>query len=221
MCFSATTSFAATAVIAPSGVYAIQAAFKHDRRHLYVSFFVLVFAAQQFVEGFVWLALSNGDGDYAAALAWSKAFLFFSHFFWPIILPLVTFTAETDIKKRRVLAVCSALAVVFAAFYYLPLLAPGNLSVEVKLHSIQYVMDNFFDAYIPRQASGLIYMSFIVLPLVYSSNKGLRHFGWLMAAACVPTLYLYYYAFTSVWCFFAAILSLYIVVMIRVETKRV
>jgi hypothetical protein len=53
------------------------------------------------------------------------------------------------------------------------------------------------------------------VPLLFSSQRQIRIFGALIAASTVPALLAWGFAFVSVWCFFAAVLSLYLVYMIR------
>lgn len=53
------------------------------------------------------------------------------------------------------------------------------------------------------------------VPLLFCSHRQIRIFGGLVALSMVFTSAAYSAAYVSVWCFFAAVLSLYLVYMIR------
>jgi hypothetical protein len=59
MCFSAGASVGASAVLAGVGVAAIKNSGKSPQRLFAVT--PLLFAVQQFVEGFIWLSLINSE----------------------------------------------------------------------------------------------------------------------------------------------------------------
>ena len=63
MCFSATASFTAAAVLLPSGVLSVYRAWRGDRRYLALSALPLLFGLQQLFDGMVWRAGDVGDGD--------------------------------------------------------------------------------------------------------------------------------------------------------------
>ncbi|MEE9614254.1 MAG: DUF6629 family protein [Thermodesulfobacteriota bacterium] len=217
MCFSATASFATGAIVAPSGLYGLRLALNYNRKYVLITLFVLVLAAQQIIEGFVWLALH--DGNYTQAVGLGKLFLFFSHFFWPVAVPVTACAMEEDKRKRGLFFLASIGAFVFASFFYFPLLiGEGKVSVEISQRSVYYITNILYDAFVPREVPGAVYSSFVAFPLVFSSNENLRHFGWTIVVAFIPAFFIYYYAFTSVWCFFAAIVSLYIVYMVMKAT---
>ncbi|MDH4216484.1 MAG: hypothetical protein OEV23_06265, partial [Gallionella sp.] len=55
----------------------------------------------------------------------------------------------------------------------------------------------------------------ILVPLLFSSHRQIKIFGGLVLLSAVLASKAYSTVFVSVWCFFAAVLSLYIVYMIR------
>src|SRR5512135_2174389 len=93
MCFSASVSYSAAAVLVSTGVYAVQQA----RRRLppYWTMWALVpvlFGVQQACEGGVWQALDAGDAS--AAVPFALGFHFFSHFLWLWWFPLCSYLVE-------------------------------------------------------------------------------------------------------------------------------
>ena len=60
-----------------------------------------------------------------------------------------------------------------------------------------------------------IYAAIICIPLLLSSVAQVRVFGWLILGSVVFGFLFLSYAFTSVWCFLAAVLSAYIYVVLR------
>mgnify|MGYP000091041284 FL=1 len=75
MCFSATASFAASAVLGATGIATL--AKTKDRKMLPLATIPLVFAIQQAIEGGLWLTIADGGSD---AVLLSALFLFFALF---------------------------------------------------------------------------------------------------------------------------------------------
>ena len=71
------------------------------------------------------------------------------------------------------------------------------------------------DVILPMGLDRALYALVILLPLIYSSHVQVRHFGMLVALSLLISLNIYSYAFVSVWCFFAALLSLYLIYVFR------
>jgi hypothetical protein len=93
---------------------------------------------------------------------------------------------------------------------------PEWMTVALREHSINY---SFFvpwrsSIHIPVSAATL-YALTILVPLFISSHRLIMIFGGLVASSMLLASAAYGYAYVSVWCFFAAALSLYLVFMIR------
>ena len=226
MCFSATVSYSAAAVLVTTGVYTVHQARRLQPWHWKLWALIPVFfGLQQAFEGMVWQELEEGDaGAYpSAAVQFALGFHFFSHFLWLWWLPLCCYLAE-PVKannagriRKRVFGGCAA----FGAFagtlvYTVMLFHPEWLSVAVRGHSIHY---NFSAPYrstlhIPVTPA-MLYGLIILVPLLFSSHRQIKIFGGLVLLSVVLASKAYSTVFVSVWCFFAAVLSLYIVYMIR------
>ena len=84
MCFSATASFASTALLVPLGISALWRSWRNGRTDLGpLALMPVGFGLQQAMEGALWLELRRGPLEpepHGAALA----YLFFALAFWPI-----------------------------------------------------------------------------------------------------------------------------------------
>jgi hypothetical protein len=77
------------------------------------------------------------------------------------------------------------------------------------------------DGLIAQNLVGLIYAAIITMPMLLSTNVHIMRFGVLIVISGLPAYFTYYYAFISVWCFFAGIVSLYIAyILSRVSGYR-
>lgn len=216
MCFSASVSYSAAAVLVGTGVYAFQ-----QSRQLsspYWKLWALVpvfFGLQQALEGRVWQLLDAGQPE--ASSHFAIGFHFFSHFLWLWWLPLSSYFIEPGKIRKRLFGGCAVFGA-FAGTFVLSsiLFHPEWMSVGIREYSIVY------EYYIPYRSNihspisaALIYALIILVPLLFSSHGHIRVFGCLAAASSILTSEFFDHAYVSVWCFFAALLSLYLVYMIH------
>ncbi len=213
MCFSAEASFAAGAALLPVGAFCVVQAVRKDVRLLPLALTPIAFGVQQAAEGCVWLGLRGGDPALVARA--SMAFLFFAVAFWPFWIPFCLLFPESRPAVRRLLGATAALSVVWLLAYASAALEPGRLPpTEIVRHSISYDLSGLpMFRPVPRVALRSAYLAFIVVPLA-AARPGcwggrLRLLGGAAVAVLFALCYLiYWYAFLSVWCFFAALLSL-------------
>ncbi len=214
MCFSPQASFAAGAALLPAGIYCTQAAIRKDPRSIPLALVPIAFGVQQISEGFVWLGLNQDDPLLLQQS--SVIFLFFAIAFWPCWIPLSLMIPETRRRQKSILALLAAVGLAWL-WLYLPVAANPEkwLSTEVMHHSIRYTVGDVPGfAWAPRTVWRIGYL------LIISGSLALGRFssgdsrwanisGGLLVAGLFAISYgLYWYAFLSVWCFFAAILSL-------------
>ncbi len=177
----------------------------------------LFFGIQQGVEGLVWQALNGGHTD--KAVPYAIAFHFFSHFLWLWWLPLCSFLAEYNNVRKKLFAVHTLVGLSLGALAYSQLLLNHEwMEVGIQYYSITYDITVPPNDYIniPIPAS-VIYGLIILVPLLFSSHRHLRIFGALVTTSMVFASLVYGYALVSVWCFFAAVLSLYLAYVLRRE----
>ena len=215
MCFSASVSYSAAAVLVSTGVYAVQQARRLHPPYWMWALVPIFFGLQQAFEGGVWQEIDAGDAR--AAVPFALGFHFFSHFLWLWWLPLSSYLVEPGKIRKRVFGGCA----IFGAFagalvYSVMLFHPEWMSVALREHSITYDFSFPYRSpiHIPITPAAL-YALTILVPLLFSSHRLIRIFGGLAILSSVLASAAYGYAYVSVWCFFAAVLSLYLVYMIR------
>lgn len=195
MCFSATASFSVAATTAMIGI----AAFKHVKRpgDLMVAAVPLLFAAQQAVEGFLWLQLPDGNvPSIAAGLTFT--FLIFAEVLWPTYPALAVLSIEPD-NRRRVVLSGIAVSGCLLSVYLLGALVNDPPVAVIRGHSIAYPSDVS-----PLSWQQVPYLLCTCGPSLLSSQKSIRAFGLIVLSGFLVSAYAYYWAFISVWCFFAA-----------------
>jgi hypothetical protein len=211
MCFSAEASAAAAVALLPVGGYCLATAWRKDRAYLLFAAVPLLFGLQQVSEAYVWRALDRGDAE--AARIPSLAFLFFALAAWPVWIPLAVAAVEPWGWRRGGALALAGAGALFAATHYLPLASGsgGALSPSVVGHSLRYDLSGLpvFDSDWWWAWVGL-YLGAVCTPLLASRDRRLRPLGVAAALAAAITYLLFEYAFASVWCFFAAVLSLYL-----------
>jgi hypothetical protein len=215
MCFSASVSYSAAVVLVGTGVYAVQQARRLHPPYLMWALVPVLFGLQQAFEGQVWQELDAGD--VSAAVPFALGFHFFSHFLWLWWLPLSSYLVEPGKIRKRVFGGCAIFGTFAGTLVYSAMLFNSEwMSVAVREHSITY--DFSFPYRSPTHlpiTPAALYAVTILVPLLFSSHRLIRIFGVLAVLSSVLASEAFGYAYVSVWCFFAAVLSLYLVCMIR------
>lgn len=198
MCLSAEVNFVASAIIGGVGVATLTHT-RHPREVLFAAM-PLFFALHQFTEGFVWLGLDGAIGETARDNA---AFLFvlYAQGILPIVMPLAVLLLEAPGWRRKVLTAITALGAVFGAYMIWGVMAFPT-SCYAENHSIVYanpVTETIW--------TGLIYILVTCGALVLSGHRVVRWFGVLNLIGLTVVMIVKSYAFSSVWCFYAAIIS--------------
>lgn len=208
MCVSAPVSFAMSATLLPLGVYSVNKAKNTNPPYLPFAAFPLAFGIQQQLEGIVWLNIDSQSTNilYTAALG----FLFFSHFFWPSWAPFSVYYMEKNVHRRRILGAFTVIGVLFGASLYLPIVFNDWVEVGISGASIEYDTRLLYDKWVPTEVVRWFYVAVVVPPFFIVQQKGVRIFGILLAISLILSFMFFDYAFISVWCFFAALISLYI-----------
>ncbi len=213
MCFSATASLVSGTVLIPAGIYCILQARLHSPKFLLIALYPLAFGIQQLFEGAVWLSLDK-QIDLLSISAYG--FTFFSYFFWLWWVPISVWWLE-PVPVRKNIAFClSIIGFLYGGSLYFPLVLNEQwLHILVVNNAILYEPKLVYDGIISKGWLRVIYASIILIPLLIQSEREVRYFGLIILASVIVTKIFYDYAFISVWCFFAALLSTYIVYMLR------
>ncbi|HQS58690.1 MAG: hypothetical protein B7Y56_11085 [Gallionellales bacterium 35-53-114] len=215
MCFSATVSYSAAVILAGTGIYAFRQAGRLHPSYRAWALVPLFFGLQQAFEGLVWQALAAEN--HSAAVRFGLGFHFFSHFLWLWWLPLSSYLVEPGKIKKRVFAGCGIFGAAAGGLVYtVMLLHPEWMTVVVREHSIIYDFSAPYrsDLHLPITPV-MLYGLTILIPLLFSSHGLIKIFGGLVILSMALASWFFNAAFVSVWCFFAAVLALYIVFMIH------
>lgn len=197
MCFSTEASFTAALVLGIAGGAILK---NHSSPpQFFLAAIPLLFAIQQFSEGLVWLHLSHHVGSESLFLNAQRLFLIFAFLIWPIWIPLSLVILE-QVPWRRLLLSLNFAGGIALSLWNLSYGIHQEPNVQIVNYSLHYL------GKVPTQA--LIYPFIVLLPFFLSSLKNLWIFGILILLSYCIAAYFYTATFTSVWCFFAAIVSL-------------
>lgn len=172
----------------------------------------LGFAAQQAIEGGVWLAIGNPTHHAALRLA-VLAFLSFALVVWPTWVPVSLWVAERDQQRRRWLAWLVGAGVVVSAVAVV-LLARWEPHARIGGHSLRYS----FGVETGAPVHVVLIVAYIVptlVPFFVSTIDLSAVFGISLIVSLGIALAIRREALTSVWCFFAAGLSVLVFVSVR------
>jgi len=202
MCFSATASFVASGSVAAIGAASLLKA--KDPRVLPYAAVPILFAAQQAAEGVVWLTMGASD---LGALA-VKAYLLFAYAYWPAFIPWAVRMAEPSTVRRKWMFPLMLIGFVIGLAGLRVVLASPT-PVAVLCGNLRYGMPLIHPAY------GILYVGIGCVTCFVSSSRWIVAFGAALAVSCAVAFAVYANAGPSVWCFFAAILSVLVYFRVR------
>jgi len=213
MCFSAGASFTGGVIISVIGVATVLKV--HKPSQIVFASIPLFFGFQQFVEGFVWLILQHPEYAQYKHLA-TSIYLVMAEVFWPIMVPLAVLCMEKDIKRRNFLWVFLTMGISLS-LYYIFCLFTFSVTPQIMGYHIEY-KDNFPNSL--HLIAFAIYLIASITPLFISSIKRTHLLGILMSLSCLITLIFFTHYLTSVWCFFAALISAVIFWILQDAKKK-
>ena len=201
MCFSAEADFVSGAVIGVIGVVTLTKVEKP--RELALGILPLAFALHQIVEGFVWKSLSEPaphQGDGVAVYM----YVVFAWVVLPILAPLAILLVERDRRRRNAMWIFVALGSL-AGVYLLGAVMSNDITAHITEHTIQYGgAGGYADI-----ATGFYVIATCGAPLL-SSYRQIRWFGVANIAAVAVIAAVQAEGLTSVWCAWAAVVSVLI-----------
>jgi len=200
MCFSAEASFAGGVIISAIGVVVVTKV--HKPAQLLFAGIPLFFGLQQFTEGVLWLTIPNPEYADIRKIA-TYLFLVMADVLWPTLIPLAVMMMESKARKRKIMKFL-LIAGLTVSIYYTYCLLFLNVTPEIMGYHIKYNSD--FSKVIAIPAF-IIYLVATITPLFISSIQRTRLMGILMFFSCLVTAIFFTQYLTSVWCFFAALIS--------------
>ena len=212
MCFSAEASFAGGVIISTIGIATVTKI--HKPSQLVFACIPLFFGFQQFAEGLLWLTLPYYEYVYLQKIG-TYIFLTMAEVFWPVMVPLSVLLMEENKKRKRLLLILLTMGISLGLYY-----SYCFLSFEVTPKIINYHIQ--YDNEFPKSMvvlTNVIYLMTTIVPLFISSIKRTRLLGVLIFLSCLITAIFFTQTLTSVWCFFAALISGVIFWILR-DSKR-
>lgn len=198
MCFSATASFTSGAILTVIGVFTLRQV--KSKSSLPFASIPLLFGIQQIIEGMVWLSF----GSPIFHMVVTHMFVMFSHVLWPFFVPMAIWLIEKDPKRKKILFGIFLLWVLVSIYLFICSLI-GPVTSSIVHNSIAYQIP------VPYPLlSFLLYFFATCAGSMVSSSQKIRIFGTAMLLSFFVAHAFYPETLFSVWCFFAAILSLII-----------
>lgn len=208
MCFDATASFAGGIVVTGLAVTTVRLV--RDRRELWFASLPLIFGIHQILEGIIWRQVDQST-ELSVRSPAVEAWLFIAWFLLPIWLPLSVRAFEPDQRKRTWMTALAVLGAITGTFLYLSSMAYAT-DVIVNGHHLEYRLP-----FHPGWPMGIPYVTATCLPLLLSSRRFVNRFGVAMVLSMGVSVAIAAKEFSSVWCFFAALLSISLLVHYLLE----
>lgn len=212
MCFSAEASFAGGVLISAIGYATVRKV--HNRKQILFASIPLFFGLQQIAEGILWVALTYPEYFQLQEIS-TIVFISMAYVIWPLMIPLAVLLMEEDRKRKKELWVLLIIGIA-VSIYYAVCMVMFTVEPQIMAYHIHY------NTHFPEALNFpvfLVYLIATIPPLFISSIKKTHLMGWLMLLSCLITIVFYKEFMTSVWCFFAALLSI-IVFWILHDSKK-
>jgi hypothetical protein len=213
MCFSAGASFTSGVVISTIGILTVKQINKPAQRAFAI--IPLLFGLQQFAEGFLWLTFTGMDFNIVRKIS-AYVFLLTAQVIWSWLIPLSVLLMEVKPERKRILRVMVGIGASLSAYYSYYLLFHKVGSQVMDCH-ILYTTESPDSLALP---TFILYLAVTIAPFFVSSIKKMYLLGIIMTLSLLVAAVFYKLYLTSVWCFFAAIISIFIYLILR-ESKKV
>ena len=198
MCFSATASFTGSAVIAAVGVATISRA-RHPKEWLFAAV-PLLFAWHQFNEGMVWLGLGQ-NLPIGTLHGWGFAYMIYAQALLPFLMPLAVWLIEPNSNRGRWIMPFLIVGVGLAAYILWALLS-FDTTIFARDHSVEY-----HNPGTSHLSVAILYVIVTCGALFFSGYRYIVILGALNLIGVIAVMLIKAYAFSSVWCAYAAIIS--------------
>lgn len=206
MCFSAQASFGASLLLFGVSYASIKNLKYKDL--IVIAAVPLMFAIQQAFEGLVWLS-ANKTLPEIFFLA-KYGFMFFAFVVWPFWIPFACWHIEKDKQRKNILLGILAAGSAVSATLLIQVLS--GVTVAASCHNLSYTTNLYFG---PDWLALLLYSIATIAPFLISSYKNMWVFGLMTGLTLLSTMAFFWYFLISVWCFFAAIVSAFVYLLVR------
>lgn len=208
MCFSAQASFIASGVLGTIGLVTSYRGW--GKKIDLLAIIPFCFAIQQASEGFVWLGINGHNTLYPYTRFAASIFLFFAYIFWPIATPALLYWFEKNPRRKELLCYALFSGITVAIIALIGMFTGGIDYAAINHHIVYWLAHPIVAGYWLNVVYGIgivLYASATIGALCVSTIPLLWMFTTIVAAGFVTSLLFYYLAFTSIWCFFAALAS--------------
>ena len=202
MCFSAEADFVSGAVIGAIGVATLTKV-KYPRE-IPLAALPLAFAVHQVIEGFVWRDIDDGITRVHGAAV--NLYVAFAWVVLPILVPLAVMLVEPRKFHRRAIGVLVVLGAVAGGYLALAVFG-GGVTAHAVEHTLQYGGAGRWG----WEATYLYVVATCGAPLL-SSFRAIVWFGVANLFAVAAIAFVQAEGLTSVWCLWAAVVSVLIFV---------
>jgi len=212
MCFSPEASFAGGIIISSISIATIKKV--HKPSQLVFASIPLFFGIQQIAEGFLWLTLASPEYETIQKIS-TYIFMGMAQILWPVIIPISVLLMEENNERRKILKILLTLGLLLSLYYTFCILT-FNINPQIMDYHIRYKTDY------PKALKMWAFIAYLIAtitPLFVSSIKKTHLMGVLMFFSCLLTAIFFRQYLTSVWCFFAALISGVIYWILR-DSKR-
>lgn len=199
MCFSASASFVSGAAVLALGTATLSLV--PDRRELLFASLPVAFGVHQILEGVVWLQVERAGATSmpdAALVAW----LAFAWLLLPVWVPVSVWLFEPEPERRRWMLGLAVLGGLVGLFLF-GTAVDASSTVTINQHHLEYRL--------PLHPGWLFAAPYVVVtcvPLLIASHRFVVRFGIAVTVSMALTALTASRQFSSVWCFFAALLSI-------------
>jgi hypothetical protein len=209
MCFSTTADLVAGSALTP--VAAASLAQVRAARELPFAALPAIFAVHQLVEALVW---AGDDGAVSAHLAHSAAVLyaFIAFPLLPTLFPLAVVLLEPRLAGRAMPFV--TLGAVVSAYFGYSMLVHG-VHVIAHPHTLSYDLGTS-----NGWVWGVLYVVAVIGPALLSGSPSIIAFGVVNLVGLTVVAIAYAEAFASLWCVYAALTSVLVLVHMIGRRRR-
>ena len=207
MCFSAEASFGTGVVLSIVGIATIHQS--RSKNQLLFAGIPLILAFQQMIEGYLWIALLN-----PAYSAWQQAatyiFLILAQVVWPTWIPLAIMLIKNEPRCKQLLKGVLVMGIIISSYLAYRLLTQ-SVWAQISGNHIDYHIGEINKM---LHLSAMVYFLVTTIPAFLSSVKKMWLFGLSVGVSYLITNFFYERYVLSVWCFFAAVVSIVVFTII-------
>ncbi len=202
MCFAPEADAVLGGIVIAVGIDAL----RHVRepKQIPLAALPLLFGVHQVSEAFVWWGLQGHVGHAVERVAvWT--YLLFAFGALPVLIPLAVGLVEPLRERRRIIGEFGVLGVAVGAVLTIAMFR-GSIHAMIEGHHVEYQVDAV-------GSGGQLTALYVVATcgaLIASSYRDIQALGLLNFAAVPVLMYMTLNGFVSLWCFWAAIVSILI-----------